>query len=184
MRYFTDLKVRHGLRIVATSNSWGGGGFSQGLLDAIVAGAQEDILFIAAAGNGGQDGVGDNNDSVASYPGNYDTTAGAGYDAVIAVAAISSTGALASFSNYGAATVDIGAPGVGVISTTASNTYSSFSGTSMATPHVSGAAALYAASHPAATALDIRTAILSAAVPTPSLAGKTVTGGRLNASLF
>jgi subtilisin family serine protease len=183
--YFTDLKVRHGLNIVATSNSWGGGGFSQGLLDAIVRGANADILFIAAAGNGGADQVGDNNDTVASYPSNYNTaTAGATYDAVIAVAAISSTGALASFSNYGPNTVDIGAPGVGIISTTAFNTYSSFSGTSMATPHVSGAAALYASTHPGVTAAQIKDAILNSAVPTPSLAGKTVTGGRLNVSGF
>jgi subtilisin family serine protease len=184
VNYFTDLKRRRGLNIVATSNSWGGGGFSQGLLDAIVAGANQNILFIAAAGNGGSDGVGDNNDSVASYPSNYDTTAGAGYDAVIGVAAISSTGALASFSNYGISTVDIGAPGVGIISTTSVNTYSSYSGTSMATPHVSGAAALYASTHPGATALQIKTAILSSAVPTASLAGKTLTGGRLNVSGF
>jgi subtilisin family serine protease len=184
VQYFTDLKVRHGLNIVATSNSWGGGGFSQALADAIVAGAQQNILFIAAAGNGGRDGVGDNNDSVASYPSNYNTTAGAGYDAVIAVAAISSSGGLASFSNFGATTVDIGAPGVGVISTTAFNSYTSFSGTSMATPLVSGAAALYASTHPGATAAQIRSAILLSAVPTASLTGKTVTGGRLNVSGF
>jgi subtilisin family serine protease len=184
VQYFTDLKVRHGLNIVATSNSWGGGGFSQALLDAITDAARQDILFIAAAGNGGADQVGDNNDVVASYPSNYNTTAGAAYDAVIAVAAISSSGALASFSNYGATTVDIGAPGVGVISTTAFNTYSSFSGTSMATPHVSGAAALYASTHPGATAAQIKDAILSSAIPTASLAGRTVTGGRLNVSGF
>jgi thermitase len=184
VRYFTDLKVRHGLNIVATSNSWGGGGFSQALLDAITAAAQQQILFIAAAGNGGNDQVGDNNDSVASYPSNYDTTAGAGYDAVIAVAAIDSAGRLASFSNYGATTVDIGAPGVGIISTTAFNTYSSYNGTSMATPHVSGAAALYASTHPGVLAIDIKNAILSSAIPTTSLSGKTVTGGRLNVSGF
>src|SRR5215210_3892074 len=182
--YFTDLKVRHGLNIVATNNSWGGGGFSQALLDAVVRGAQQNILFIAAAGNGGSDGVGDNNDSVASYPSNYDTTAGAGYDAVIGVAAITSTGGLASFSNYGATTVDIGAPGSGIWSTTAYNTYSSYSGTSMATPHVTGAAALIASVYPGATALQIKTAILSSAVATASLSGKTVTGGRLNVSGF
>jgi subtilisin family serine protease len=181
--YFTDLKVRHNLDIVATSNSWGGGGFSQALLDAIVAGARQNILFVAAAGNGGNDGVGDNNNVVANYPSNYDTTSGAGYDAVVAVAAINSSGGLASFSNYGSNTVDLGAPGVGIISTTAYNTYSSYSGTSMATPHVSGAAALYAATHPARGAA-LRDAILAATVPTPSLAGKTVTGGRLNAAGF
>lgn len=182
--YFTDLKTRHGLNIVATNNSWGGGGFSQALLDAINRGGNANILFIAAAGNGGSDGVGDNNDSKANYPSNYQCTANGAYDCVIAVAAITSTGAKASYSNYGAATVDIGAPGSGVISTTAYNTYSSYSGTSMATPHVTGAAALYASTHPDASAAEIRNAILSSTVATPSLAGKTVTGGRLNVSGF
>ena len=182
--YFTDLKRRHGLNIVATNNSWGGGGFSQALLDAIVRGARQNILFIAAAGNGGSDQVGDNNDSVASYPSNYNTAAAAGWDAVIAVAAITSSGARSSFSNYGATTVDIGAPGSGVMSTTAYSTYSSYSGTSMATPHVTGAAALYASTHPGATGADIKSAILNAAVPTASLSGRTVTGGRLNVSGF
>jgi len=184
IKYLTDLKQRHGLNLVASNNSWGGGGFSQSLLDAIVAAAKQNILFVAAAGNGGKDGKGDNNDKVASYPSNYNTTTGAGYDAVIAVAAIQSNGALASFSNYGPATVDLGAPGVGVWSTLPPNTYGSYSGTSMATPHVTGAAALYAAFHPGSSALAIKQAIMNAAVSTPSLAGKTATGGRLNASGF
>jgi len=102
---------------------------------------------------------------------------------VIAVAAIDSSGRLASFSNYGSSTVDLGAPGVAVYSTTAFNTYSSYSGTSMATPHVSGAAALYAATHSVRGAA-LKQAILNAVTPTASLAGKTVTGGRLNASAF
>ena len=177
--YFTDLKTRHGLNIVATNNSWGGGGFSQALLDAIVRGARANILFVAAAGNSGT-----NNDATASYPSNYSTAGAAGYDAVLAVAAITSTGGLASFSQYGATTVDLGAPGVGVWSTTALNSYSSYNGTSMATPHVTGAAALYASTHPGATAAQIRSAILGATVPTASLAGKTVTGGRLDVSGF
>lgn len=183
INYITDLKVRHGLDIVATNNSWSGGGYSQALLDAITAAANRDILFIAAAGNGGADQVGDNNDLAASYPSSYDTTSGAGYDAVIAVAAIDSAGSLARFSNYGAASVDIGAPGVAVISTMAYNTYASYNGTSMATPHVSGAVALYAASSSLRGAA-LRQAILAAAIPTPSLAGRTVTGGRLDASGF
>ena len=180
--YFTDLKRRHGLNIVATNNSWGGGGFSQALLDAINRGGDADILFIAAAGNGGSDGVGDNNDATASYPSNYQCTANGTYDCVIAVAAISKDGTKSSFSNYGAATVDLGAPGSGIYSTLPFNTYGSYSGTSMATPHVTGAAALYASTQPGATAAQIREGILSSTVPTASLHGKTVTGGRLSVS--
>lgn len=169
--YFTDLKTRHKLNIVATSNSWGGGGYSQALYDAVSRANTAGILFVAAAGNSGT-----NNDTTASYPSNYDLPN------VIAVAAIDKAGNLASFSQYGATTVDIGAPGVGIFSTTAFNTYESYNGTSMATPHVSGAAALYASTHPGASAATIKNAILSSAVPTTSLSGKTVTGGRLDAN--
>lgn len=172
--YFTNLKKDKGLNIVATNNSWGGGGYSQALYDAINRANSAGILFIAAAGNGGRDGVGDNNDAVASYPSNYDLPN------VIAVAAITSAGAKSSFSNYGAKTVDIGAPGSGIISTTAYNGYSSYSGTSMATPHVTGAAALYASVKPGSSASQIKSALLSSAIPTTSMAGKTTTGGRLD----
>ena len=186
--YITDLKQRHGLNIVATNNSWGGGGYSQALHDAIIRAAKAGILFVAAAGNGNALGIGQNNDTVPPYPSNYNTLVGtstetaASYEAVIAVASITSTGARSTFSNYGATTVDLGAPGGGVWSTTPSATYSQFSGTSMATPHVTGAAALYRSAFPTATAQDIRSAILESATATPtaSLAGITVTGGRLN----
>jgi subtilisin family serine protease len=190
VNYITDLKVRHGLNIVATNNSWGGGGYSQALHDAVIRAAKQNILFIAAAGNGNILGFAVNNDSTANYPSNLDTSVGtstesaAPYDAVIAVAALTNTGAKASYSNYGARTVDLAAPGSGVNSTIPSNSYGSMSGTSMATPHVAGAAALYASTHPAASALAIKTAILSSAVPTASMAGRCVTGGRLNVSGF
>lgn len=174
--YFTDLKTRHGLNIVATNNSWGGGGYSQALFDAIQRANAAGILFIAAAGNGGSDGVGDNNDAVASYPSGYNLAN------VIAVASITSTGALSRFSNFGATSVDIGAPGSGIMSTTAFDLYETYSGTSMATPHVTGAAALYKSVNPGATAAQIKNALLSSAVPTGSLSGKTVTGGRLDAN--
>ncbi|SNC75965.1 Subtilase family protein [Hymenobacter gelipurpurascens] len=176
--YLNDLKTRHSLNIVASNNSWGGGGFSQALSDAVTRANIADILFIAAAGNGGSDGVGDNNDATASYPSNLPQAN------VIAVAAITSTGARSSFSNYGATTVDIGAPGSGIWSSTAFSIYESYSGTSMATPHVTGAAALYAASHPGSSAATIKAAILNSATPTSSLSGKCVTGGRLNVSGF
>jgi subtilisin family serine protease len=176
--YLNDLKTRHGLNIVASNNSWGGGGFSQALFDAINRANTKNILFVAAAGNGGSDGVGDNNDVTASYPSNYNLAN------VIAVAAITSTGAKASFSNYGATTVDLGAPGQGIWSTTAFNSYSSYSGTSMATPHVTGAAALYSSTHAGATAAQIKSAIMSSTIATASLAGKCVTGGRLNVGSF
>jgi subtilisin family serine protease len=179
--YFTDLKTRHGLNIVATNNSWGGGGFSQGLQDAIERANTANILFVAAAGNGGSDGVGDNNDAVANYPSNYPNTN------IIAVASITSSGARSSFSNYGATKVDIGAPGSGIFSTLPSSTgnkYGSYSGTSMATPHVSGACALYASTHPGSNAAAIKSGILNSAVATSSLSGKCVTGGRLNVSGF
>ena len=103
---------------------------------------------------------------------------------MIAVAATDKTGGLASFSQYGATTVDLGAPGVAIWSTTAFNGYSSYIGTSMATPHVTGAAALYASTHPGATAALIKSAVLGATVPTTSLTGKTVTGGRLDVGGF
>jgi len=174
--YFTDLKTRHGLNIVATNNSWGGGGYSQALFDAITRAGNANILFIAAAGNGDRRGNGINNDTSPHYPSSYTNTN------IIAVAAIDSSGAKTTWSNYGATSVDIGAPGAGIYSTLAYNTYGSFNGTSMATPHVTGAAALYASVHPGATAAQIKSAILNSAVSTASLNGKTFTGGRLDAN--
>ena len=181
--YITDLKQRHGLNIIATNNSWGGGGYSQALHDAILRAAKAGILFMAAAGNNGT-----SNDSSPHYPSNYSTLTGtstepaAGYEAVTSVASITSTGTRSSFSNYGRTSVDLGAPGSGVWSTTPSNTYSSYSGTSMATPHVTGAAALYESVYPGATAQQVRAAILQSATATPtsSMTGITTTGGRLN----
>ncbi|ALW86998.1 peptidase S8 [Hymenobacter sedentarius] len=176
--YLNDLKTRHSMNIVASNNSWGGGGFSQALYDAVNRANTQNILFVAAAGNGGSDGVGDDNDAVASYPSNMDLPN------VIAVAAITSGGAKSSFSNYGATTVDLGAPGSGIWSSTAYSIYESYNGTSMATPHVTGAVALYASTHPGSSAATIKNAILSSTTPTPSLTGKCVTGGRLNVSTF
>ncbi|MDP9413234.1 MAG: S8 family serine peptidase [Pseudomonadota bacterium] len=180
--YYTAATTSSAQNYAATNNSWGGGGFSQSLLDAIVRGAKADVLFVAAAGNGGFDGNGDDNDTTANYPSNYDTTAGAGYDAVIAVASITRTGALSSFSNFGDVTVDLGAPGSGIFSTVPGGGYASFSGTSMATPHVTGAIALLSATSLGLTAAQLKAQLLATVTPTDSLAGKTVTGGRLDAA--
>ena len=179
--YLTDLKKRHDLNIVATNNSWGGGGFSQSLLDAINRSGDAGILFIAAAGNSGA-----NNDTSAFYPANYqcvtryDSKQPRGWDCLIAVAAINSSGAKASFSSYGATSVDIGAPGQSILSTVPTNSYAYYSGTSMATPHVTGAVALCASVSPSFTPQQLRAAVLTSAAPTASLAGITVTGGRLD----
>ena len=174
--YFTGLKNK-GVPVVATNNSWGGGGFSQGLYDAIERANTAGILFIAAAGNSGAD-----NDATPAYPSGYANAN------VIAVAALQSDGGLAYYSQYGATSVDIGAPGSAVMSTVpVSNKgkviagYSSYSGTSMATPHVTGAAALYKARNPGATAAQIKAALLDG-TSTPSLQGKVATGDRLDIS--
>ena len=187
VNYFTDLKKNRGVPVVALNNSWGGGGYSQGLHDAIIRAAKQGILFVAAAGNGNFAGRAINLDSSPYYPACYDTSVGtstepaADYDAVIAVTAIDSSGNKASWANYGATRVDLGAPGVGINSTLPGG-YGAYSGTSMATPHVTGAIALYAAAHPDATAAQIRSAILGSTAPTSSMSGRTVTGGRLDLS--
>jgi thermitase len=176
--YMTALRTRKGLNIVALNNSWGGTAFSQALLDSISRAAQAGILFTAAAMN-----ATNNNDVSPFYPASYSTAGSAGYDSVIAVAALDSNGNLATFSNYGKNSVDLGAPGVGVYSTVPTDSYAFYKGTSMATPHVTGAIALYASTHPQASAPEVRNTLLTAAVtPTPSLQGKTVTGARLNLS--
>lgn len=186
--YFTDLKHR-GINIVALNNSWGGGGYSQGLHEAIIRAAKEGILFVAAAGNGNPiTGRAINIDSSPVYPACYNTTVGAGsespasYDSVICVTAIDSAGRKASFANYGATAVDLGAPGVNIMSTLPGDNYGAYNGTSMATPHVTGGIGLYASTHPDASALEMRNAILNSTTLTSSLSGKTVTGGRLDLS--
>jgi subtilisin family serine protease len=152
-----------------TSNSWGGGGFSQGLLDAINTNGAAGILTVAAAGNSSSD-----NDSSPSYPAGYDTPY------VLGVAATDNNDNLASFSSYGRHTILLGAPGVNIYSTEAGNLYQYLSGTSMATPHVAGAAALLLSVFPSLGPLAIEAILGRTADPKPSLNGITISGGRLN----
>jgi subtilisin family serine protease len=157
-----------GANVRVLSNSWGGGGFSQAMFDEINAANAEDMLFVAAAGNNGF-----NNDVLPAYPASYKAPN------VISVAATTNADARAYFSNYGATSVHLGAPGLDILSTTIGNTYTSFSGTSMATPHVSGAAALVL-SHCAFSTDALKDALLSTVDPIPALASITATGGRLD----
>lgn len=167
LQYIKTMRDR-GVPIVATNNSWGGGSYSQALEDAIK--AQSDILFIAAAGNNST-----NNDTSSFYPANYFLPN------VIAVAATTNVDGLASFSNYGVRTVHVGAPGSSILSTMPNNTYGTLSGTSMATPHVTGLAALIKAYNPIHNWANIRNLIFAGVDPLPALQGKTVLGGRINA---
>ena len=150
------------------SNSWGGAGFSQALLDEINKANTNEMLFVVAAGNSAA-----NIDTTPQYPGAFNAPN------LISVAATGSDDTLASFSNWGPTRVHLGAPGVSIISTTPSGTYSYLSGTSMATPHVSGAAMLLLSRCSLNTG-GLKNALLSNVDPIPSLASKTVTGGRLN----
>jgi subtilisin family serine protease len=152
-----------------TSNSWGGGGYSQALKDAIDAAGAAGKLFVAAAGNNGSD-----TDIGINYPSGYDSPN------IISVAATDRYDSMAYFSNYGLTSVDLGAPGVDVYSTTPGSSYQILSGTSMATPHVAGACALIKSANSSLTDTQIKQVLLSTVDPIPSLAGKTVTGGRLN----
>ncbi|WP_051633461.1 S8 family serine peptidase [Bacillus sp. UNC41MFS5] len=161
--------------VKVTNNSWGGGGFSQALYDAI---QNSNSLFIAAAGNDGTD-----NDASPHYPSNYNLPN------VLSVAAIDNTGNLAWFSNFGATTVDIAAPGQDILSTVPAttpgnytNAYDYFSGTSMATPHVTGTAALFLSRNPAAAPLTMKDAILKNSTALSSLKGAVLTGSMLSAN--
>ncbi len=153
------------------SNSWGGGGFSQALKDAIEYARGKGALFVAAAGNESND-----NDRSANYPSNYEV------DNVVAVAASDQGDRLANFSNYGETTVDLAAPGVNILSTKPRDQYQSLNGTSMATPHVSGVAALIWAKYPNLTYRQVFIRLMGSVDRKSAFIGRTVTGGRLNAA--
>src|SRR5579872_2378587 len=151
------------------SASWGGGGFSQALLDELNKADANDVLFVCAAGNNAS-----NNDTTPFYPASY-TAAN-----LIAVAAATRNDTLASFSDYGKSSVHLGAPGVNIISTLPGSSYGYLSGTSMATPHVSGAAMLVLSKCSLNTA-SLKSTLLANVDVISALSGLTVTVGRLNA---
>jgi thermitase len=163
-----DYARKNGAKIM--SNSWGGGGRSEILFKTIKDARDAGILFVAAAGNDAS-----NNDAVDSYPANYEA------DNIISVAAVDNRGGLASFSNYGAKKVHIGAPGVNIVSTVLAGGYDSYSGTSMAAPHVAGVAALLLSHEPSLTYQNLKARILAGAKPLASLRGKVATAGLLDA---
>ena len=170
INYMVMMKNR-GINIRVVNNSWGGGGFSQALYDAIKHARDAGIVFAAAAGNEGND-----NDAQPSYPASYDL------DNIVSVAAVDSNKNMASFSNYGASQVDIAAPGVSIISTVPGNMYQSFSGTSMATPHVAGAVALLAASEPNLSYHELINRMYDSGTTLAALSGIVRTGRMLNVS--
>jgi subtilisin family serine protease len=151
------------------SNSWGGGGFSQALEDAIELANDQGILFTAAAGNSNSD-----NDTTPQYPSSYDIPN------VLAVMATDRANNRAGFSNFGAQSVDVGAPGVEILSTVRNNQYRQFNGTSMATPHVSGVAALLKQQDATRDAAQLKQLIMANVDQLPALQGTSVTGGRIN----
>jgi subtilisin family serine protease len=170
INYVTMMRTQYHVNVRVINNSWGGGDYSAAMDTAIRAAGDAGILFVAAAGNDGT-----NNDTSPQYPANYTAPN------VISVAAIDQNKNLASFSCYGATTVDIAAPGVSIYSTVPGNRYAIYSGTSMATPFVSGVAALAWAADPNATVAEVRNAILNGADKVAGLTGKVASGGVLDA---
>lgn len=167
-----NYAVANGAKI--SNNSWGGNEpFSQAMYGAIRAARDAGHIFVAGAGNGFF-GFPLDNDEIPFYPSSFDL------NNIIAVAATDRNDQIASFSNYGATTVDLAAPGVDILSTTPNNTYSVFSGTSMATPHVAGAAALLWSLNPEWSYDQVINRLLTTVDVLPQLEGLMVTGGRLN----
>lgn len=152
------------------SNSWGGGSYSETLHDAIKESSQAGALFIAAAGNDGT-----SNDVEPHYPSNYDLPN------VVSVAATDNRDVIASFSNYGKRTVHVSAPGKNILSTVKGGGYATYSGTSMATPHVSGIAALIWGANPSWTAAEVKERLITTSKFVAGLKKKTVSKGRVNA---
>lgn len=164
-----EYAIRMGAQL--SNNSWGGGGYSQALYDAIRAAGSANQLFIASAGN-----EANNNDASPSYPASFDL------DNIIAVAASDPADQLTWFSNYGRNSVDLAAPGEMILSTYPGSNYAYLDGTSMASPHVAGVAALILAMNPGISATQVKQLILGSVDKVAAMSDLVRTGGRLNAN--
>lgn len=170
--YMTMMKSDYGVNIVASNNSYGAlGAYSDSLLLAIQRSIAAGIVYVAAAGNDGAD-----TDVIPFYPANFDL------DGIISVGATTNQDTRASFSNYGATSVDVSAPGVDILSTIGGHSYAMFEGTSMAAPHVTGVIGLLASVAPNATVTQLKNAVLGGVDVIPELTGDSATGGRINAA--
>jgi subtilisin family serine protease len=181
--YAIDMKNNHGVNVRAMNASYGGGTYSTSEYQAIDRANAAGILFVAAAGNGGDDGIGDNNDVMPMYPASYDLPN------IISVAATDQDDRKVSFSNFGPTSVDVAAPGAYIFSTVPNwwtmyygyGHLEMFSGTSMAAPHVTGLAGLLSAYYAHFTYSQVHTMILRYVDILPTLNGWILTGGRINA---
>ncbi len=169
--YAIEMKTRavNPVNLRVANNSWGGAPFSLALRDVIQQANDAGVLFVAAAGNDGE-----NNDGNPHYPSSYPLPN------VVAVAASNVIDALTFFSNYGAVSVDLAAPGSGILSTLPGEAYGQLNGTSMATPQVSGAAALIYSKSPDASPAGVRQRLLGTVRQVGALQGRVASGGRLD----
>ncbi|WP_143543664.1 S8 family serine peptidase [Rhodopirellula sp. MGV] len=169
--YATMMRRDHGINVKVSNNSYGGFFPSFAEQFAVQAHTNAGILFVAAAGN---DGL--NIDQLPTYPATYPVPG------IVSVGATDDDDQLANFSNFGVGNVDLAAPGVNINSLGLGSTYVLNSGTSMASPHVAGVAALMAGYAPSATVADLKNALMLGADPLTNLQGSSITGARLNAA--
>lgn len=179
--YGVDSDIAEGVRYAVDAgatilnNSYGGYVYNQTMFNTVEYANSLGVFFVAAAGNGGPDDVGDDNDALPLYPAGYDVPN------VISVAATDQSDQLTDFSNYGEDSVDIAAPGYEILSTIPDGETGSMSGTSMAAPFVAGVAGLMTSLDPGVTPAELKLGLMDSADPVDVLTGKLVSGGRLNA---